>query len=131
MRRPILIKFLLWLYKISNRRRIPPLPRLFTSAYKDIDQDAARIMSRYGIRSPSGIRAAMRKHKVDNVDDLVARLKHHHAQRDLKKRVEWGLKRVSGGVPYNPHSKEIKRLVGRPGGKGNELKNRIRRLKEL
>lgn len=131
MRRPILIKFLLWLYKISNRRRIPPLPRLFTSAYKTIDQDAARIMSRYGIRSPSGIRAAMRKHKVDNVDDLVAQLEHHRVQRDLRKRVEWGLKRLSGGTPYNPHKSAIKRLVGRPGDDTALLKERIKRLKEL
>lgn len=126
-----MIRLLRWLYRISPFRRIPPLPRVYSSAYKSIDQDSARIMARYGIRSPSGIRAAMKKYKVSTVDDLVAQLEHHRVKRSIRKRLEWALKHLSGGTPYNPHAKEIRRLVGRPGGKNDELKERIRRLKKL
>lgn len=73
----------------------------------------------------------MKKHKVDNVDDLVAQLEHHRVKRNLRKRVVWALKQLSGGTPYNPHSAEIRRLLGRPGGKNDELAERIRRLKKL
>lgn len=125
----LIIRLLLWLYKISNLRRIAPLPRVYTSAYNDIDQDAARVMARYGIRSPSGMRAAMKKHKVQTVDELVQRLEHHKVRRDLQKRLKGGLQRVSGGTPYNPHKKAIKRLVGLPGDENAALKERIRRLK--
>lgn len=126
-----MIRLLRWLYRISPFRRIPPLPRVYSSAYTHVDQDSARIMARYGIRSPSGIKAAMRKHKVDSVDDLVARLEHHRVKRNLRKRLEWALKHLSGGTPYNPHAKEIRRLVGRSGSKNDELKERIRRLKRI
>lgn len=125
-----MIRLAVWLWTIVNRRRIPPLPRLFTSAYKTIDDDAARVMARYGIRSPSGIRAAMKKHKVDTIDDLVAQLEHHRVKRNLKKRLEWGLERLSGGTAYNPHSTAIRRLVGRRDAGFDELKERIKRLKQ-
>jgi hypothetical protein len=64
-------------------------------------------MARYGIRSPSGMSAAMKKYNVTTIDQLVATLRHHEPRRNLTARLWAILIRASGGFRYNPHQKEI------------------------
>jgi hypothetical protein len=123
-----IIKIAKWLWRISNRSRIPPLPRMFSSHYDHIDRDSERIMSRYGIRSPSGIKRAMKKYRVETVSELIALLEHHQARREMRKKVELGMSRVLGGTKERPHRGEIRKLVQPK--KFTEIHERLKRVRK-
>jgi hypothetical protein len=124
-----LLKVWKYLTRIYNRDKIPKLPRMYASEYSSIDLDSERIMARYGIRSPSGLKLAMKRHGVTTVDELVALLEHHKAQRDIRKRLRAGLDRFSSGTTAIPHQKEIRRLVRPKKRQDLELQQRLKRLR--
>lgn len=120
-----LVKYLL---KVSLRSQIPPLPRMPAAEYRQINPEIARVMARYGIRSPSGLKTAFRRHQVATIDALVARLEHHRVRREIRRRWRAGMQRIAGGSHQNPHAKEIERVrLDNP--HHQELQERIRRLK--
>lgn len=123
-----IFKLLKYLIEIKRRSQIPPLPRMAAADYSSITPDEARVMIRYGIRSPSGLKTAMRKHEVDNLDALVLKLEHYQATRKIRWKWLQGIKRLSGGTVLNPHTKQIKRINPT---KHHEklLQERINRLK--
>jgi hypothetical protein len=122
-----LVRLIRFLWRLRWHERIGKLPRIASSEYDHIDRDAARIMSRYGIRSPSGITAAMKKYKVKTVDHLVLKLEHRKAQRRIGKKWQEALRRLSGGTRQNPHTREIKQVENRP--YDDELLQRIKRIR--
>lgn len=120
-------KLLKYLWAITNRQKIPRLPRIAAAEYDHVTADEARIMTRYGIRSPSGMRAAMKKYRVATADELAAVLEHFRPRRNLQARIRRGLLRLSGGTLRNPHTDEIKRVNPRSPVE-REIQERIRRL---
>lgn len=128
MRTPGVMKFFRYLYRITNGERIPKLPRMYATEYTTLDPDSARIMMRYGIRSPSGLKLAMKRYKVTTIDDLVARLEHHRAQREIRRKLQQGLERLSTGTKSVPHQREIRKLVNLR-GQDRELQQRLKRVR--
>jgi hypothetical protein len=131
MRTPGLVKLFRYLNRITNGERIPKLPRMYATEYTTLDPDSARIMTRYGIRSPSGLKLAMKRHNVTTVDQLVAKLEHHQAQRRIRQKLQQGLERLSSGTKAIPHQREIRQLVNPKRGKDRELQERLKRLKQV
>lgn len=123
-----LFKLLKYLIKISRQSQIPPLPRMAAAEYTSVTPDEARVMARYGIRSPSGIKAAMKKYQVNTIDELIIHLEHHRAKRKIYFRWLQGVRRLSGGTVQNPHTGDIRKISG-----GNQqdqiLRERIKRLR--
>lgn len=130
MSRPKIISLMIWISKITIRSMIPPLPRMFSSHYDSIDPESERVMVRYGIRSPSGIKRAMKKYNVNTVDELAKVLEHHQAKRQIQKRFNDGMRRAIGGTANNPHRDQIRRAFSTRNRSEKEIiKERIRRLK--
>lgn len=125
-----ILKLYRYLMRIRNAERIPKLPRMYASEYSQLDPDSVRIMARYGIRSPSGLKLAMKRHQVGSVDALAAILKHQETKRDLQRRLRSGLERLSSGTTAIPHQKEIKRLVGPKREQDKIVQARLKRLKD-
>ncbi len=124
-----LVKLFKHLTKLTWRSRIPPLPRMASSEYSRITPDEARVMIRYGIRSPSGLKTAMRKHQAATLDDLVMKLEHHQAKRQFQRRWRQSVQRLSGGTVSNPHTGVIKQIAPKDKNK-KLLQERIRGLRE-
>ncbi|PJF20361.1 MAG: hypothetical protein CUN56_16560, partial [Phototrophicales bacterium] len=100
---------LLWF--ISNRDYIPKLPRgMLASKYDEtqVTRDEWRVLDRTGARDPAGIKRAMKRYKVDNIDDLVALLEHHQPKRKPFHRLKRALGRLVGEYNYDPHAREVK-----------------------
>jgi len=126
-----IVSLVKWLMKITLRSQIAKLPRMFASHYKTLDGDSERIMSRYGIRSPSGLKIAMKKHKVSTIDELAQRLEHLEVKRQIRERFEMGVRRVVGGSMENPNRDAIRRaLGGRNASEKEVIRERIRRSRE-
>lgn len=121
-------KLIKYFFLIRNRQRITPIPRMLASDYTRLTDDEARVMTRYGIRSPSGLKVAMKKHKVKTLDELVAQLEHYRPKRRLGDKFRSMLIRISGGVPYHPHQKQIRQLFKKTPN-SEVLKARIRMWK--
>lgn len=103
----------LWyvLGRLFNRDYIPPLPRgMLATKYEDYTEDERRVMARHGARDPQGVKVAMRRAKVDTVDELVGQLDHYTPARRIKERIHRAIGRVVGGTDHPPHEKEISRV---------------------
>jgi hypothetical protein len=74
----------------------------------DVSESEWRVLHRIGSRDPAGIRRAMKKYKVDNIQDLVAVLEHHQPERKVSQRALNAIGRLIGGYGYNPHDRELK-----------------------
>jgi hypothetical protein len=119
-------KVLRYFWIIKNKQLLHPVPRTLATHYDRLTSDEARIMARYGIRSPSGMKAAMKKHNVNTIDELAAVLEHHRPRRHMRARLWSILVRASGGLRYNPHQKEIHRHTTKK-TKNIELHERLKR----
>lgn len=108
---------------------IPPLPRMLASRYEGLTSDEIRVMARYGIRSPSGLKLAMKKYGATNIDDLVLHLEHHRPRRRMLDRLKKMFFRGTYGTSYHPHAKEISRAVRTKKADNLELERRIKRAK--
>lgn len=100
---------LLWF--ISNRDYIPKLPRgMLAAKYEteDVSRDEWRVLDRIGARDPAGIKRAMKKYKVDNINDLVALLEHQKPKHKPFYRLKQALGRLVGEYNYDPHAREVK-----------------------
>ncbi|MDX2137943.1 MAG: hypothetical protein SF123_07585 [Chloroflexota bacterium] len=118
------------LLRIRNRDRIPKLPRgMYASHYDQLDADSARVAARLGIRDPNGMRKAMKRYKVTNVDDLVAKLEHQQYQRDLRANIRRALERFVGGSRQPPGRKEIIAATRPRSAADIELSARLRRYR--
>jgi hypothetical protein len=127
---PSLLK---WLIRIRNYERIPKLPRgMLASAYDSVPEPARRAMARMGIRDVAGLKVAMRRAGVDNVDDLVANLAHHRAQRRIGRKLMLALTRMLGAVDYVPHRREILDAARRASSAPHtEILARMKRAKDM
>jgi hypothetical protein len=126
-------KIIRHLMKITLRSQIAKLPRMFASHYLTMDSDSERIMSRYGIRSPSGLKSAMKKHKARDIDDLARKLEHLEVKRRVRERFDAAMVRLGGGGSRNnPHTQEIRRLVNpRRASEKEIIRERMRKVKGL
>lgn len=75
----------------------------------DLTRDEWRVLDRIGARDPAGIKRAMKKHGVDNIPDLIAKLEHYQPRRRFWERLDNAIGRVVGGTKHDPHAQEIKR----------------------
>jgi len=73
----------------------------------DVTTQQWRVLHRIGARDIYGIRRAMRRYQVDNINDLVAYLEHHQPQADTRQRLKTALGRIAGGYERDPHAKDI------------------------
>lgn len=101
-----LIKYLLHL---KPKEKLGRVPNMFATEFKSFSDSDARAMARLGIRSPSGLKSAMRKYRVNSVDDLIDRLDHHKPKRHVWRRLRNIFSRWAGGYDYVPHRQEIMR----------------------
>lgn len=103
------------LWTLSNRDYIPKLPRgMLATKYEETEVSAQqwRVLDRIGARDPAGIKRAMKKYGVDNLDDLVAMLEHHKPKRHVRRRLMTALGRLApGSYTRDPHEKEVKRAM--------------------
>lgn len=106
------IKTIRFLLRIRNRDRIPKLPRILATEYDSVTDIEARAMARLGIRSPSGLRAAMRRHDVATPDELIELLEHQRPRRNIPERIKRMLWRGTRGSHVHPHAADIRRHVG-------------------
>lgn len=96
---------------IFNRKRIPPLPRgMFAAEYEDINSPERGVMARMGARDPIGVHLAMKRAGVDTPEELAALLKHYQPQRHMIERIKTGIGRLLGGLDYDPHAEDIRRI---------------------
>jgi len=96
------------LIRIRNYERIPKLPRgMLASKYQAIDHDESRVLARMGARDPRGVRVAMRRAGVEDVDLLVAGMDHHKARRRVRRRISSMIGRWLRATDYHPHQSEI------------------------
>ncbi len=100
------------LWEITNRDNIPKLPRgMLATKYNesDVSTEQWRVLHRIGARDPAGIKRAMKRHKVDNIPDLVALLEHHKPRHRFSIRLENAIGRVLGGHKRDPHADDVRR----------------------
>jgi hypothetical protein len=95
------------LLRLTAWDKIPRVPRVLATDFKTFTDAEARVMARLGIRSPSGLQLALKRHKVNNVDELVALLEHHKPRRRLLYRLRLMAARAGGSRFGHPHRKEI------------------------
>lgn len=106
----MLIKLIKELWRIKLRDRIPKLPRgMLATEYSEISEDERRIMARMGIRSPSGVKLAMKRAKVKSIEELVAQLKHHTPRRRAGEKLFKMFGRLFGSRGYDPHREALRR----------------------
>jgi len=74
----------------------------------EVSRDEWRVLDRIGARDPAGIKRAMKRYKVDNIQDLIAVLEHHKPRRRFWERVNTAIGRVVGGYKHDPHAQEVK-----------------------
>lgn len=99
-----------FLLRILPRQRIPPLPRGMLSAdFDSMSLDERRVLARLGARDPRGVKVAMQRAKVDNVEALVDQLEHYQPRREVGRRVDSLLCRLEGSTSFDPHAEEIRR----------------------
>jgi len=98
----------------------------------NVSRDEWRVLDRIGARDPAGIKRAMKRYKVDNINDLVAVLEHHQPKRKSMHRLKKALGRLVGEYNYDPHAKEIKRAFKYhlESQENILIKNRIRKAKK-
>jgi hypothetical protein len=128
MRRFALRKIVNALWRLKPRDRIGRPPRMLATDFNSYSILEARIMARYGIRSPSGLKRAMRAYGVDSVEDLINALEHHRPQRKIGHRARLMLQRAVGGTPYDPHAATIRKTF-KTRAATPELAARVKRLK--
>lgn len=75
----------------------------------NVTRDEWRVLDRIGARDPAGIKRAMKRYKVDNINDLVAVLEHQQPKRKPFYRLKQALGRLVGDYNYDPHAREVKR----------------------
>lgn len=103
----ILQRLIRYLVQIYNWQRIPRLPWMLAADYDDVDSPERRVMARVGARDPRGVKQAMRKYGVDNVNDLVALLEHQEAKQQIAERAELMANRLIGGSAQPAHQVAI------------------------
>lgn len=96
------------LWRLKPRQTIARPPRMLANEFEAYTPTEGRVMARYGIRSPSGLKRAMRAHGVDSVEDLIRVLEHHKARRRFWHRLYLMYRRAVGGYTYQPHAREIR-----------------------
>lgn len=121
-------KILRKLWRLTPWDKLPRAPRMFATEYDRADKAEARVMARLGIRSPSGLRVAMKRYNVETIDELVAELEHHQPRRRLAHRIKLMLARASGGTRGHPHAGEIYRAVKRRRG-ADLVDERVKQVK--
>lgn len=105
-----MIKLIRFIMRIKLRERIPKLPRgMLASPYDAINEDERRVMARMGIRSPSGLRLAMKRYKAASVDELVSNLKHYQPRRRPLARLAQMIGRLIGTHNYDPHRADMRK----------------------
>lgn len=115
-------------FYIANRDRIPPLPRgILASEYDSMSAEERRVIARFGARDPNGVKVAMRQHGAKTVEELVAALEHHQAQRRIGERIRNGIARLTRSTPYDPHAQDIRRAKRKPDPRRIEIEQRARR----
>lgn len=127
----MIYKFWRVLGMLFNRDYIPPLPRgMLATKYEDYTEDERRVMARHGARDPMGVKVAMRRAKVETVEELVNQLEHYSPARRFKERLHRAIGRVVGGTDYDPHEKEIRRVgsahQARQARATQEIANRVK-----
>ena len=130
MRPPKIALITRTLWRIKPREKIARVPRMLAVEYDDYTELEGRVMNRYGIRSPSGLKRAMRAHGVNNIEDLIAALEHHRPRRRFWRRVYLMFQRAVGGTPYPPHVREIRQAF-RAREINPEIAKRLKQFKEV
>lgn len=117
-------------YWIRNYERIPKLPRGFLSAsYAALNRAERRVLARLGARDPRGIRFALKRAKLHDVEQLIDQLEHQTPKRRVTTRIINGLTRIMGSSHEHPHRREI-RQTGRRHDLHIEIEQRRRALIE-
>jgi hypothetical protein len=97
------------LYKILPKQKIPKLPRgMYSAEYSSLTTDERRVLARLGARDPRGIKLAMKRAGVDNIEALIALLEHQKPRRDFEGRLERFLCALEGSEPRHPHQRAIR-----------------------
>ena len=96
------------LWRLKPRQTIARPPRMLANEFESYTATEGRVMARYGIRSPSGLKRAMRAAGVDSIEDLIRVLEHHKARRRVAHRLFLLYRRAVGGYTYQPHAREIR-----------------------
>ncbi len=118
------------LIRIRNYERIPRLPRGYLAGeYDIIDADARRVLARFGARDPIGMKRALRRAKVDDVDQLVERLEHYTPKRRLARRIVLMLGRINGGSESPPHRQQIMQATKASSRDEQAMRRRIKNVK--
>ncbi|MBK8028192.1 MAG: hypothetical protein IPK17_01515 [Chloroflexi bacterium] len=106
------------LWRVLPRQRIPKLPRgLLSGEYARLSPDEARVLARLGARDPRGIAVAMKRYKVDSIDELVKLLKHHEVDRQFRQRLSALICRMTNSHNFDPNAPQMREL-------GRELRDR-------
>lgn len=119
------------LFKIVRRKKIPPLPRGMLSAhYTSLTHDERRVLARYGARDPRGVRVAMERAGVSTIDELIATLEHHRAKREVRRRFDALICRLTNSTNHDPNREAMLKAMRRERAAAKpenvEVKRRLR-----
>lgn len=117
-------KLIRYLFRLRPSEKIRHVPRMYASKYKSYNRDEADLMIVLGIRSPSGVKTAMRREKVQAIGDLIQKIKPFRAKSPWRKRWHAMLGRIVGGHEYKPHERQID-MAMKTIKTNTEIKNRL------
>lgn len=100
-------------FGMKTRERLPRLPYQLANDYdrREVDENTARVFARVGARSPEGVKLALKKWKVQDVDELIALLPHQNRRANWRRRFASWYTRITGQTPYEPVVKPLMRRL--------------------
>lgn len=118
------------LWRIKRRDRVPPLPRMLATRQKrPVGRSEGRVLARLGARDARGVKVAMKRAGVDNVQQLSELLAHFRPQRHVLARIDRLIGRFFGALDYMPHRLDIIR-AGRRRRADSDTRTRIQNVIE-
>lgn len=114
-----------YLFRLRPREKVGRIPNMYATKYKSYSRVEGDLMALLGIRSPTGVKTAMRRARVDNVADLIRKLKPFKAESPFRRRWAAMFGRIVGGMDYQPHETEINKAMRPPKQEDMTIKNRL------
>jgi hypothetical protein len=103
---------------------------MFSNGKKPTSDEQWRVMARLGARDEYGIKRAMKKYKVNSIEELIAVLEHQNPKKMPGEELYNAFGRMVGGQDYDPHKREINQVFRRKKHDYTELDERKRRILE-
>lgn len=127
----MILRIIKELWRLGRGDYIPKLPRGYAEHYERLSDDERRVLARYGGRSPLSAYRAMKKAGHSTLDGFVTQLKHHKPTPPVRRRWLMMLARFYRAQLTPPYRKDIIKATRKPTPQSDEIKARIKRVKEL